>query len=97
FSDVDAKVRKEATQLCVQCYRYAGDGIRNFLTDLRDVQMAELDKLFASVETGAVPQKAPIAPPSGGPAPANKPAAAQQSQDMLFNIADETVIVGKLP
>ncbi|KPI82976.1 hypothetical protein ABL78_8007 [Leptomonas seymouri] len=57
FNDANAQVRKEAVSLCCQCYRYIGAGIKGFLTDLRDVQLQELQKQFESVKVGEAPPK----------------------------------------
>ncbi|KAK7201055.1 hypothetical protein NESM_000165500 [Novymonas esmeraldas] len=57
FSDANAQVRKEAVALCCQCYRYIGANIKSFLTDLRDVQLQELQKQFESITVGERPPK----------------------------------------
>lgn len=57
FNDVNPQVRKEAVALCCQCYRYVGASIKGFLTDLRDVQLQELQKQFESVKVGEAPPK----------------------------------------
>ncbi|GET90778.1 hypothetical protein, conserved [Leishmania tarentolae] len=57
FNDANAQVRKEATSLCCQCYRYIGANIKGFLTDLRDVQLQELQKQFERLKVGEKPPK----------------------------------------
>ncbi|CAJ1990968.1 XMAP215 family protein [Leishmania donovani] len=57
FNDANAQVRKEAIALCCQCYRYIGANIRGFLTDLREVQLQELQKQFESLKVGERPPK----------------------------------------
>ncbi|EKF37869.1 hypothetical protein MOQ_001929 [Trypanosoma cruzi marinkellei] len=57
FNDANAQVRKEAASLCCQCYRFIGAGIKGFLTDLRDVQLQELETLFEDVVLGEAPRR----------------------------------------
>jgi hypothetical protein len=57
FNDANPQVRKEAAALCCQCYRYIGASIKGFLTDLRDVQLQELQKQFDKVKVGEAPPK----------------------------------------
>ncbi|KAG5472394.1 hypothetical protein LSCM1_03793 [Leishmania martiniquensis] len=57
FNDANAQVRKEAIALCCQCYRYIGASIKAFLTDLRDVQLQEVQKQFQSLKVGERPPK----------------------------------------
>ncbi|EAN97823.1 hypothetical protein, conserved [Trypanosoma cruzi] len=57
FNDANAQVRKEASSLCCQCYRFIGAGIKGFLTDLRDVQLQELETLFEDVILGEAPRR----------------------------------------
>ncbi|SYZ67987.1 CLASP_N_terminal [Leishmania braziliensis MHOM/BR/75/M2904] len=57
FNDANPQVRKEAIALCCQCYRYIGANIKGFLTDLREVQLQELQKQFESLKVGEKPPK----------------------------------------
>ncbi|KAG5497938.1 hypothetical protein GH5_02732 [Leishmania sp. Ghana 2012 LV757] len=57
FNDANAQVRKEAIVLCCQCYRYIGASIKAYLTDLREVQLQELQKQFETLKVGERPPK----------------------------------------
>ncbi|KAG5498675.1 hypothetical protein JKF63_02962 [Porcisia hertigi] len=57
FNDANAQVRKEAVALCCQCYRYIGAGIKSFLTELREVQLQELQRQFDGLSVGEKPPK----------------------------------------
>ncbi|ORC90901.1 XMAP215 family protein [Trypanosoma theileri] len=105
FNDANAQVRKEALSLCCQCYRFIGAGIKSFLTDLRDVQLQELEKLFDDVKLGEKPPKsirgqtpstplkpaAPLVSLSGHGGPSN------DIDDETYEIYDETPVLTKLP
>ncbi|KEG14083.1 XMAP215 family protein [Trypanosoma grayi] len=104
FNDANAQVRKEAAGLCCQCYRYIGTGIKGFLTDLREVQLQELEKMFEDIVVGEVPPKtirgqAPSTPikttaplhlvSHGGPS--------NDIDDTAYELYDEAPVLTKLP
>ncbi|KAI9145343.1 armadillo-type protein [Paraphysoderma sedebokerense] len=47
FGHSDKNVRAEATNLTLELYRWIGDAIQNFLSDLKPVQLKELNDAFA--------------------------------------------------
>lgn len=107
FNDANAQVRKEAVALCCQCYRYIGASIKGFLTDLRDVQLQELQKQFESVKVGGAPPKS-IRGCSGAAtkegAAAVKPIASLTGDeeggvvdDAGFRLLDDSPVISKLP
>ncbi|CCD13488.1 unnamed protein product, partial [Trypanosoma congolense IL3000] len=57
FNDANPQVRKEAANLCCQCYSYIGMGIKGCLTDIREVQLQELEKQFEGIVLGRTPQR----------------------------------------
>ncbi|KPA83206.1 hypothetical protein ABB37_02890 [Leptomonas pyrrhocoris] len=112
FNDANAQVRKEAVSLCCQCYRYIGASIKGFLTDLRDVQLQELQKQFESVKVGEAPPKnikgARCADRNGGPSTEKnatvKPIVSLTgdeegcvADDVGFQLLDESPVIPKLP
>ncbi|CAD2218126.1 hypothetical protein, conserved [Angomonas deanei] len=107
FSDVNPQVRKEAQNLCCQCYKYIGGGIKGYLTDLRDVQLAELEKQFETITVGEAPpkqingfeevtaqsRKASAVPLTGLSGGGGN----NDVDDEAFELLDETPVVPKLP
>lgn len=57
FNDPNPQVRKEAANLCCHCYSYIGAGVKSCLTDLREVQLQELEKQFENIVLGRVPRR----------------------------------------
>lgn len=103
FNDANAQVRKEAQHLCMQCYRFTGQGIMAFLSDLRDVQQQELTKLFEGITPGAcVPARfvkgmaLPVAA-SSKTAMSSAAAAMASARGDMFDLVDESSVLGKLP
>ena len=86
-NDTDGKVRKEALALCVEFYKYLGEGVKAFLADLRDVQMAELEKEFLAVNRSAVVPTRTI----------RGCAAAKVVKDDLRDLHDASAVISKLP
>jgi cytoskeleton-associated protein 5 len=57
FAHSDKTVRAEATAFAVVLYSWLGDAIRPSLTDLKPLQLKELDEAFATVEAGKATQE----------------------------------------
>jgi cytoskeleton-associated protein 5 len=57
FAHSDKTVRAEATAFAVVLYNWLGDAIRPSLTDLKPLQLKELDEAFANVEPGKTTQE----------------------------------------
>eukprot|EP00760_Papus_ankaliazontas_P028261 PhM_4_TR3604/c0_g1_i1/m.630/K16803/CKAP5, XMAP215; cytoskeleton-associated protein 5 len=103
-NDTNSGVRREALALVKEVYRYLGDGIRGFLSDLRDVQQQELEKEFAAVDRttvaatrfvrGAAPPKSAKGKSGDSEAPA---AAAPAPAVDLRDLHDATPVISKLP
>jgi hypothetical protein len=100
FNDANAAVRKEAQNLCVQCYRFTGQGIMAFLSDLRDVQQQELAKAFEDITPGScVPTRfvKGMAPPvAAASSKTAGPALGAAGADM-FDLVDELPVLSRLP
>ncbi|KAG8346111.1 hypothetical protein ERJ75_000723200 [Trypanosoma vivax] len=105
FNDANPQVRKEASNLCCQCYKYIGADIKGFLTDLRDVQLQELEKLFEGVCLGVNPPKSirgvakstaklPTTPLTSLLA---KSGTSNDIDDAAFEACEETAVLSKLP
>eukprot|EP00759_Apiculatamorpha_spiralis_P058787 PhF_6_TR936/c0_g1_i1/m.1670/K16803/CKAP5, XMAP215; cytoskeleton-associated protein 5 len=90
-NDTDGKVRKEALNLCVEFYKFLGDGVKAFLSDLRDVQLAELEKEFQGVDRSSVQATRYVR----GAAP--KPGAAVPASQSLRDLHEMTPVIAKLP
>lgn len=112
FNDANPQVRKETVSLCCQCYRYVGANIKGFLTDLRDVQLQELQKQFESVKVGEKPPKTiKGAASASGDGKAGKASAAAVkpigsltgddngavADQAGFELLEESPVVGRLP
>lgn len=50
FEDSDKNVRKAATELAVEMYRWLKDKVRNVLQELRSAQSKELESLFEKAD-----------------------------------------------
>jgi cytoskeleton-associated protein 5 len=57
FAHSDKTVRAEATAFAVILYTWLGDAIRPSLTDLKPLQLKELDEAFTSVVSGKATQE----------------------------------------
>lgn len=110
FNDANPQVRKEAASLCSQCYQYLGASIKGFLTDLRDVQLQELEKQFESATLGAKPTKKIRGRDDVAPRDSRKNStkpiaiasltgngATGDVDDTAFALLDESVVIPKLP
>ena len=106
FTDVDPKIRKEAANMVAHVYSYAGDGVMPFLSGLRDVQLAELQKTFATLPRLAEPPRS-IRSGNGAPrsitAAAAAPRSAAKAQppasaaSILLGAQDEVSVGAALP
>ena len=52
FAHTDKTVRAEATAFAVVLYAWLGDAIRPSLSELKPIQLKELDEAFATAEPG---------------------------------------------
>lgn len=57
FTHSDKTVRAEATSFAVVLYTWLGDAIRPSLSELKPLQLKELDEEFAKVEPGKATQE----------------------------------------
>jgi hypothetical protein len=71
FAHSDKTVRAEASAFAVVLYTWLGDAIRPSLSELKPLQLKELDEAFATVEAGKATQERYLRsqkPALGGPA-----------------------------
>lgn len=96
FADTNPLVRKEASKLCCQCYRYAGDSIMSFLSDLREGQIQELTAQFKTVERCECAPKQVGSTTTASKADSAGPRAAACANP-LADAMDEAEVLSKLP
>ena len=106
FNDPNPMVRKEAQNLCAQCYKYVGQGITAFLSDLRDVQLQELTKIFEEIVPGScVPSRfvKGMSAPAAASSKSLKGISAlgvnggDGGSTDVFDLVDESPVLSKLP
>ncbi|RNF12275.1 XMAP215 family protein [Trypanosoma rangeli] len=105
FNDANAQVRKEAVLLCCQCYKFIGAAIKGFLTDLREVQLQELETLFEEVVLGEAPRRNIRGMLSTTPVKPAVPVAhlvthngtSNDLSDEAYELCDEAPVLSRLP
>ncbi|RNF21334.1 XMAP215 family protein [Trypanosoma conorhini] len=105
FNDANAQVRKEAALLCCQCYKFIGAGIKGFLTDLREVQLQELEVLFEEVVLGEAPRRnirgvlpsTPVKPALPVTQLVSHNGTSNDISDEAYELYDETPVLSRLP
>lgn len=101
FSDASPQVRKEACAVCCEVYKYSGEGIYQFIQDIRDGQLQELEKQFASIKPSKGPPKrvkgAQKEIDSFARAPARESEKAQPVDDQNSSRGFDSAILSRLP
>eukprot|EP00796_Vickermania_ingenoplastis_P005916 gene5916-4231_t len=101
FGDPSPQIRKEAILLCCDIYKCIGESIKAYLTDIRESQLAELEKKFSELNVDLqIPTKKIMEAPETrkrSPAPVSeKDKSGNISEERFFQL-EESPVLSRLP